>query len=252
MKTAALLTILAAGATSVSAAAVAAADADTQWCQWYGQACWKVKRTAEAFAEAVADAGGVSGGPETSISRRSNAPGGLADQVKRGLDDLAGIIASTQRSPVSYYGGLNLAGAFPAPTEVTKREADAEADADADASPEAEAQWCQWYGQACWKVRRAAEAVVTTIEGFGNAESKRSFEPLVAGKREAGPSADAGADAGAEPQWCQWYGQGCWKRDTASIETRCHAPDGACSSARRDLHGIYNTARQVLDLLPAQ
>lgn len=243
MKTTALFAILAVGATSVSAAAVAVADAEAQWCQFMGQPCWKVKRAAEAFAEAVASTGSYASGPESAVSRRSNAPGGLADQAKRGLDDLAGIIASTQRSPRSYYGGLNLAGAFPDAADVSKR------DAEAEASPEAEAQWCQFMGQPCWKVKRAAEAVVSTIEGFGHAESKRSFEPLVVGKREASPAAEAEADAEA---WCQFMGEPCWKRSAASVEARCHAPGGACSSARRDLHGIYNAARQVLDTLPAQ
>ncbi|CAK7238621.1 MAG: hypothetical protein STHCBS139747_000038 [Sporothrix thermara] len=233
MKTAAILTILAIGATSASAAAVA--DADAQFCMWMGQSCWKVKRTAEAFAEAIASSGGPATNGDSSLSRRSHATGGIANNAMRSLDGLATIVASTQANPRSFYSDLLLASHFPAPAEDGGAE---KRDAEAEANPEAEAQFCMWMGQSCWKVKRAAEAIVNTIDGFtaSSAVAKR----------------DAEAEANANPQFCMWMGQSCWKRSEDNLEGRCYAPGGSCAAASRDLNAMYNAARQVLDSLPSQ
>ncbi|KIH94007.1 pheromone precursor protein [Sporothrix brasiliensis 5110] len=267
MKTAAVFTILAVGA---SAAAVAEAEA---YCQQAGQSCYQVKRAAEAFAEAIADLGA----PEAGVSRRSLSFGGVHNNAIRAIDGLASIVASTQYNPRSFYSDLSLESHFPVPVEepVTKREAEADADADAqkycplpgqpcwknkreaDAAADAEAQkYCPLKGQSCWKARRAAEAVINAIEG-GSVQ-----------KREAEADADAEADAqkycplkgqscwkykreaeaDAEAQkYCPLKGQSCWKRN---VGTRCYAPGGACANASRDLHAIYNAARSVIESLP--
>ncbi|ERS98966.1 clock-controlled pheromone [Sporothrix schenckii 1099-18] len=239
MKTAAVFTILAVGA---SAAAVAEAEA---YCQSVGQSCYQVKRAAEAFAEAIADLGA----PEAGISRRSLSFGGVHNNAIRAIDGLASIVASTQYNPRSFYSDLSLESHFPVPVEepVTKREAEADADADAqrycplpgqpcwknkreaEAAADAEAQkYCPLKGQSCWKARRAAEAVINAIEG-GSVQ-----------KREAEADAEA-------QKYCPLKGQSCWKRN---VGTRCYAPGGACANASRDLHAIYNAARSVIESLP--
>ncbi len=68
------------------------------------------------------------------------------------------------------------------------------------AAREADARWCTWIGQSCWKARRAAEAVVSTIDGFDKEKRQdAAFEPVAFGKRAADPAAD--------PRWCTWIGQ---------------------------------------------
>ncbi len=254
MKTTTVVSILI-GASAANAAAVA--DAEAQFCQLRGQSCWKVKRAAEAFAEAVASVGSAALPDGSSLFvRRSLAPGGLANHAIRALDGLAGVVASTQHNPRSYYSDLLLSHYYPAPyvpvsgdddhTEA-KRSADADADADpqfcqlrgqscwrkraADAAPEpepeAEAQFCQLRGQSCWKVKRAAEAVLSTIEGFAVA------------KREALPEAEANADADAdaEAQFCQLRGQSCWKAkrdaEAAAAAQFCQLRGQSCWKAKR-------------------
>ncbi|KAL1900592.1 hypothetical protein Sste5346_002315 [Sporothrix stenoceras] len=228
MKTTAIISVLAIGATSVSAAAIA--DAEASFCSLNGMPCWQAKRAAEAFANAI------SSSPLGDISKRS--VGETSIKAMRSLDGLASIVASTQSNPRSFYSDLALASHFPAPAEdgVAKRDA------------EADAQWCPLFGQSCWKVKRAAEALINTIDGFQKNVEKRDASaqwcPLFGQscwKRAAEPEAHA--------QWCPLFGQSCWKRD-APVESRCNAPGGACATAARDLHAMYNTARSVLEGLP--
>lgn len=84
---------------------------------------------------------------------------------------------------------------------------------------------CTSEGHACWRAKRAAEAVLDAINA-GNA---------LTAKREA------------DPQWCGGVrGSACWKR-AASAEAACYAPSGACTKATRDLHAMYNAARSIVD-----
>ncbi|KAL2015264.1 hypothetical protein VTK56DRAFT_5934 [Thermocarpiscus australiensis] len=95
------------------------------------------------------------------------------------------------------------------------------------ATPEAEEDHrrCVSEGQSCWKARRAAEAVVNTIEAEGAYRAKRE----------------------ADPQLClRFPGQSCWKRE-ASPAAACNSPDGVCTKATRDLHAMYNLARTILE-----
>ena len=239
-----------------------AAEAEAQWCPLKGQSCWKVKRAAEAFSTALQSMGGLPPRDES---------GHIPAQVaKRQIDELASIIALSQRDPNAYYYSLALQDKF-APSTDEEQEAETVAKREAQWCPlkgqscwkkrEAEAQWCplkgqscwkrdaapeaQWCplkGQSCWKAKRAAEAVVTAIEA-AEAESAlllrdRTFNPVDrVGKRD--------------PQFCniKFTGPkpgGCWKRD-ASPEAACNAPDGACTKATRDLHAMYNAARAIIN-----
>ncbi len=275
MKSTTIIAVLALGVTA--AVAAPAPEAEARWCTWVGQSCWKVKRAAVAFAEAFAGAG-VGGPAEASSAeaRRSNAPGGAAYRAKRAVDDLAAVVASTRDDPTGYYNSLGFDVHFfpdePEPehepesghghgaaaNETTTKRAVSEA----IEAREADARWCTWVGQSCWKVRRAAEAIVDTIDGFeaggggvgvnpnspADTNIKRdhvAFEPVAFGrKRSASPEAD--------PRWCTWVGQSCWKRnEVVGVAARCDAVGGRCASARRDLHAMYHAARSVLDELPA-
>ncbi|KAL2270267.1 hypothetical protein VTJ83DRAFT_2451 [Remersonia thermophila] len=68
---------------------------------------------------------------------------------------------------------------------------------------------CTSEGQACWKAKRAAVAVVNAIDAGNALRMKRSLD---------------------------------WKR-----EASCSAPDGICTKATRDLHAMYNAARSILE-----
>ncbi|KAK3310727.1 putative pheromone protein [Chaetomium strumarium] len=84
---------------------------------------------------------------------------------------------------------------------------------------------CTEQGGSCWQAKRAAAAVINTIDA-GNAQRV---------KREA------------DPQWCrQFLGQPCWKR-AAEAEASCYTPDGMCTKATRDLHAMYNVARTIIE-----
>ncbi|KAK3694352.1 pheromone precursor protein 1 [Podospora appendiculata] len=252
------LTIFAIAA-AVDAAAVADAEAAPQWCRIQGQPCWKVKRAADAFAEAIKTSGG--------LAARDDSANGAAFVAKRGVNDLALVIAATQEDAEAFYSSLGLQNHFARDNEMTsaaKRDAEAnpqwcriqgqpcwKAKRDADARPqwcriqgqpcwkrdaeaEANPQWCRIQGQPCWKAKRAAEAVISAIDSAGEVDPRDvAFDPEALIKRE--PS----------PQWCRIQGQPCWKRD-ALAEAACNAPGGACTLANRDLHAMYNAARSLV------
>ncbi|CAK7563314.1 MAG: hypothetical protein SEPTF4163_001180 [Sporothrix epigloea] len=282
MKATAIFSLLALGATSVSAVAVAKHHGK-QFCQLPGEPCWKVKRTAEAFAEAIASSGGLSADSDSALSRRSHADGGVANLAMRSLDGLATLVASTQSEPRSFYTDLQLASRFPEPVALTgeelaardvdaeKREAEAEPEAkgfcplkhescwkakrEAEADPEAKG-FCQLPGESCWKVKRAAEAIISTIDDFSSVAKReaeaeaKNFCPL---KHESCWKQKREAEAHRKyKNFCMLRGESCWKRSEDNIEARCNAPGGSCATATRDLTAMYHAARQVLDLLPSQ
>ena len=240
---------------SVEGAAVASPKADPDpWCDIRGQSCWKVKRAAEAFSNALASSGGDL--LESREAHFSNAPGGASYQAKRSLDELASLIALSQHSPDGYYSGLNLERQFhPDTKEVEKRDNNDNEKRWCDIrgqscwkhkrsevqerDPEAhdnDKRWCDIRGQSCWKAKRAAEAVVSAIDAAHEARDV-PFDPVARAKRDPAP-------------WCDIRGQSCWKRDAAPealAEAGCNGPAGACTKASRDLHAMYNMARNIVD-----
>ena len=178
----------AAAVAAFAAGAVAApnpvpeADANP-WCNLPGQPCWKVKRVAEAFAEAIQSSGGVA--KRTPESEAGNLPGGAGYASKRAVNELAHLIALTRDAPNDYYKGLGLGDQFAADEGNQKREA----------APEP---WCWAPGEPCWKAKReAAPEPWCSIPG----------EPCWKEKREAAP----------EP-WCWAPGEPCWKSKRAADE----------------------------------
>ena len=81
-------------------------------------------------------------------------------------------------------------------------------------------QWCSIRGQSCWKAKRAAEAVVSAIDSVNEVRDV-PFDPIARAKREANPEALA--------------------------EASCNSLTGACTKASRDLHAMYNMARNIVD-----
>jgi len=198
--------------TAVEAAAIAGPN--PQWCLIRGQPCWKVKRAAEAFGEAIQTSGGLEARDESSSED--------AMVAKRQVDALALAIAASQHNPVAYYSALGLGNQFSAEKPTEKRDANPQWclirgqscwKAKRDANP----QWCLIRGQSCWKAKRAAEAVVNAIEAGENQPRGLPFNPEERVKRDA------------------------------SAEASCNAPDGACTLANRDLHAILNIARSIVD-----
>ncbi|KAH6619464.1 hypothetical protein B0J18DRAFT_245175 [Chaetomium sp. MPI-SDFR-AT-0129] len=83
-----------------------------------------------------------------------------------------------------------------------------------------QAKRCTSEGQACWKAKRAAAAVINAIDE-GSSLKARQFEI----------------------GWCrEFLGMPCWKRDVT-----CHGPAGVCTKATRDLHAMYNAARAIIE-----
>ncbi|KAK4116548.1 hypothetical protein N656DRAFT_745700 [Canariomyces notabilis] len=118
-----------------------------------------------------------------------------------------------------------------------------------EATPEAaeDQKRCAEEGGACWIAKRAAEAIVNTIEGELAYRKKRDADPALCLRYPGSPCWKRSADA--DPQgWCMSFpGQPCWKRDAAAAAAACNAPDGACTRATRDLHAMHNAARAILD-----
>ncbi len=244
------LTLLVA-AVSVKAAAVANADPEP-WCQIRGQSCWKVKRAAEAFTNALQSSGPL---VESREAHFSNAPGGAAYHAKRSVDQLSSLIALSQRDATDFYSGLKLEEQFHPDTEEVETHDNApekrwcqirgqscwkhkrsEVETRDPEAHENDKRWCQIRGQSCWKAKRAAEAVVNAIDSAHEARDV-PFDPAARAKRDANP-------------WCQIRGQSCWKRDASAdafAEAACNGPDGACTKATRDLHAMYNVARNIID-----
>ncbi|KAK4105945.1 hypothetical protein N658DRAFT_564245 [Parathielavia hyrcaniae] len=80
---------------------------------------------------------------------------------------------------------------------------------------------CSGEGQACWKAKRAASAVIDAIEQGNALKMARD----------------------ADPAYCtRCFGGPCWKRDAS-----CNSPAGICTKATRDLHAMCNAARAIID-----
>ncbi|KAL0938641.1 clock-controlled pheromone ccg-4 [Colletotrichum truncatum] len=214
-----LITII---ASVVAANAVAIPD-DEARCHKIGQPCWKAKRAADAFSNALAKFDNVS--VDDSIEALlSHSEGGAAFMAKRGIDELAHAVAVSQDDPAEYYNKLEMRKRFSEDTKpVTLREAIAEPKADPwcrdpgkscwkrdintnterGGIPGEDRDWCLQRGQPCWRIKRAAEAV---IEAIADDEDATSSEINTVTKRETEP-------------WCRSPDQPCWKatRDLSAI-----------------------------------
>jgi len=71
-----------------------------------GQPCRKVKRAAEAFADALAEP--IAEPEDETLLARCNLVGGACYEAKRMTRDLADVVALAARDPEAFYGGLNL------------------------------------------------------------------------------------------------------------------------------------------------
>jgi hypothetical protein len=237
------ITILAVAA---SVDAVAVVDHDKRYCSAEGQACDTVKRAADAFADAIME--------NTKLVTRDRTGGQTSLIANRQLHELALAIAASHDDPAKFYSSLGFQGsgtptkreaepwctqflgqpcwkrgAAPAPE---KREAEPDRyctrftgsscwKRDGSAEAAEEAKRCTSEGQACWKAKRAAAAVINAIDA-GNALK---------------------ATRDADPGWCtQFLGQPCWKRAAS-----CNSPAGLCTKATRDLHAMYNAARTIIE-----
>ncbi|CAK7270865.1 hypothetical protein SEPCBS119000_004307 [Sporothrix epigloea] len=247
MKATAIFAALAIGATGVSAAAVA--KHYDEFCRLHNQPCWKVKRAAEAFAEAISSSGSPAAGTDL-LFRRSHADGGVAYIAMRSLDGLATLVSSTQSEPRSFYQDLQLAERFPEPTTLTEeelaaRDTDVEKrEAEAEASRKHKI--CPGYDQSCWKAKREAEA-----EAEAEAHRFKGICPLHnqscwKAKRAAEAKAEAEAEAHRFKGICPLHNQSCWKAKRAAeadpeAVSSCGASGGSCWKVQRAAEAIVNT-----------
>ncbi|KPM43150.1 hypothetical protein AK830_g3429 [Neonectria ditissima] len=238
---AALATFL---ATSVLAAP---APSPEPWCMHRGQPCWKAKRAAEAFRDAITGSGGLAA--RDADAERSNFPGGAAYQAKRDVSELAGFVAGSYWNPAQYYSDLGLDEQFHPDSDDDTTAAAADGKEKREASP-----WCKYPGQPCWKKRDAAaeaEAVAADKRwcihpGQPCWKAKRSAEAVLeaigdddVAKREAQP-------------WCIHPGQPCWKKRDAEADADkrwCMHPGQPCWKAKRDVYAMRAAARAIIDSL---
>ena len=185
------------------------------WCTLFpNQPCWKRDATSEVVADQVVKRGPEPSGwctlfPWQPCWKRDGSPIVPAEQ-KRDAD--AEAVAEPDRYCTRFTG-----------SSCWKR--------DGSEATIAEAKRCDAEGGACWQAKRAALAVVNTID-MGNAIKMARDANAVPSKvkREAAP-------------WCTLFpNQPCWKR-----EASCHGPSGLCTKATRDLHAMYNAARSIIE-----
>lgn len=236
----------------ILAATTAATALPEPGCGARGQGCWKMKRAANALAEALAEpAADV-------IDARCDLAGGVCQKARMLTRDLADVVAAVQDDPEAYYNSLNFeddATTETAAKERVKREAEADARCGArgqgcwkekrDAAP---APGCGARGQGCWKEKRVA---IPEAEAEANPEARCGARGQGCWKikREAVSEADAG---------CGARGQGCWKVKRAAEAIAdalaeplpgCGARGQGCWKEKRDINALRNAARDVLDKL---
>ncbi|KAK7729991.1 hypothetical protein SLS53_009106 [Cytospora paraplurivora] len=198
-------------ATTTQAVAIASPEANASpeaWCLLKGQGCWKVRRAAEAFSDAITTSGGIK---ESRAAEISNHRGGAAYNAKRSIDELAALVASAYPDSDTFYKSLGLYQQFAADSALEEADTTTDISArDAAAESEETKRWCLLKGQGCWK-REATPWCLLKGQGCW----KRSV-PMTAREAEADP-------------WCLLKGQGCWKRaddsvSAAAVDKREAAP----------------------------
>ncbi len=196
----------------IAGVAAAPAPEPEPWCMRPGMPCWKVKRTTDAFADAITE--------DSSIQARSPVydypfgPGSPEFYANGAIDELASLAALSSPDAAAYYGSLNLPSDF-----------DVAAENDTGALDK---RWCMRPGMPCWK--RSTEEL--------NSEDKRwcmrPGMPCWKAKRAAEAILEASDDAtdaeGSTEGWgeCDRPGQPCWK-------------------AKRDIYTLRSVAQTVAD-----
>ncbi|KAF4953468.1 hypothetical protein FSARC_12358 [Fusarium sarcochroum] len=149
-----------------------AAPEPEPWCMWVGQSCWKVKRDAgEALSSALHTTRSIDIPSVNPRSISDAAQINAAHQAKRSVVELANMVALSARgSSEEYFKSLNLEEHFPDYTSGGHAKGEEKTlQSKREATPGKprqcyEMRWCMCVGQSCWKAKRAAEAVLATID----------------------------------------------------------------------------------------
>ncbi|KAL5345581.1 isocitrate dehydrogenase (NAD(+)) idh1 [Pseudogymnoascus australis] len=200
----------------VNSAAIAAPEPEA-YCWRPGQPCGKVKRAAEAFAEAIAEPAA-----DAKASPYCWRPGQPCGKAKRTALALAHAVADAHPEAKAFFDMLAIREAFPEPEAVAEAEAGNDK-VKREAEAEAEA-YCWRPGQPCGKVKRAAEAIASALA-----------EPA------PGP-------------YCWRPGQPCGKakRDAeATAEAYCWRPGQPCGKAKREANALAEAAAEAIASLNA-
>ncbi|KAK8218426.1 hypothetical protein IWZ01DRAFT_563769 [Phyllosticta capitalensis] len=213
--------VLFAGALTIAGASAAAAPNAQAFCQMPGQACSKLKRAADAAANALAYAN-PDASPEAEAKKRKGLhfcyfpasrlhfcyfPGKPCSKAKRHADAIADAVADA-------YAAAGVVGTDIALEHFrSKRSAEAEPEADAAAVADPAKKrkglhFCYFPGEPCSKVKRAAEAVTEALalpEPEAEATKTKGLhfcyfpgEPCSKAKRAADALADAVNAAGLD------------------------------------------------------
>ncbi|KFY64466.1 hypothetical protein V496_03249 [Pseudogymnoascus sp. VKM F-4515 (FW-2607)] len=195
----------------VNSAAIAAPEPEA-YCWRPGQPCGKVKRAAEAFAEAIAEPAA-----NAESSPYCWRPGQPCGKAKRTALALAHAVADAHPEAEAFFDMLAIREAFPEPEAVAEAEAGNDK-VKREAEAEAEA-YCWRPGQPCGKVKRAAEAIASAL-----------------------------AEPAPEP-YCWRPGQPCGKakRDAeATAEAYCWRPGQPCGKAKREANALAEAAAEAI------
>ncbi|KAL6872952.1 mating pheromone precursor [Trichoderma novae-zelandiae] len=225
-------------AVTLFASAVVAAPNPEPWCYRIGEPCWKVKRTTEAFINAVRSHGGLSTRAEGEAI-----PNGVALSAIQGLDQLATLILVSSEDPSSFFppNATEPEGKRDVEVEEDKRWCyrigepcwKAKREAEAEAAVEEEKRWCYRIGEPCWKAKRTDEIHESKrwcwILGGKCWKTKRVAEAVLSATIEGDEKRSLETETYAgEKRWCYRIGEPCWK-------------------AKRDLETIQDVARSVIE-----
>ena len=283
-----LFTSLGILALPASSSALALAKADPEpFCNQEGQACWKVARAAEAFADAIKSDGSLAArSPEIDFS---HAPGGASFVAKRAVDNLANVIAVARDEPEGYYESLNLGSEFHAdtvdkrdpepnpwctrpgasckrdpepapkpnpdpwctrPGASCKRDTKELKQSKREASPDPDP-WCRRPGASCKRGEMEQDKRWCTRPGASCRKARRAAEAVIdaIGELDSAENSFAPDEKAkrAPEPWCTRPGASC-KRDIESEKRWCNRPGASCRRAERDLHAMYHAARAVVDV----
>ncbi|KAM6485986.1 hypothetical protein HDV62DRAFT_264884 [Trichoderma sp. SZMC 28011] len=205
----------------VLASAAIAAPNPEPFCSQPGQACWKVARAAEAFADSMKFVGGLESRDEHGI------PNEIALSAINGLDQLSTMILYASEDPHAFrpYGENGTE------TSPYKR----------DAADQLDRRWCYRVGMPCWIPKRDAkvndEKRWCYRIGMSCWVPKRGEAEVQEEKREIQVE---------EKRWCYRIGMSCWvprsdaetqeeKRDVEIQESKrwCYRPGEPCWVPKR-------------------
>ncbi|KAL7946161.1 mating pheromone precursor [Trichoderma barbatum] len=223
---------------------VVAAPNPEPWCYRIGMPCWKVKRTTEAYVDAVRSTGALN-----TRSEHEGIPNDVALSAIQGLDQLSSLILYASEDPDAFLNnGTEITETEKRDTESqedkrwcyrigmpcwkAKRDLESLQEGERSVEVEEEKRWCYRIGMPCWKAKRADEIQEDKRWcyriGMPCWKSKRVAEAVLGATIQGDEKRSVEAEVPADKRWCYRIGMPCWK-------------------AKRDLETIQDLARSVIE-----